>query len=395
MLTMFQQVDIKFFPIEPPRPPDTREETFARRKEIFQRASQQPPKKGLFRKSSVPDPDEEPTVFQVDARLPNPAIITCNEPLPLRILVQKLTQSPASVFLSMLQIELTAYTLVRAHDLNRTEVSSWVLLSQANMNMPLGNPIDKETKEWKIPGLWDSIPLPNTVAPTFETCNLSRKYELEVRVGLTHGMESDVRPELIVVPLRLPVKVYSGIAPPPQLLNAMANRPPPSHLFNDLKISNGAAMSYDQPPETPISPTSPEQHFPARIGAFSQPVDADEAAPPSYEDAMADDIGPLDGPRRDYNPPIDPPSSPGGTSNSFASDSKSGGLRRNASERLFPQNAPRSPNEVEPVRESHLHGSMSIPEETHVVPATSTAQVDIPPPKPPRRKDTRNSIRNV
>jgi hypothetical protein len=295
----------------------------------------------------------------------------------------------------MLQIELIALTHVRAHDLSRTEISSWIIMSQANMSMPLGSTLDKETIEWKIPSrLWDGIPLPNTVAPTFETCNLSRKYELEVRVGLTHGMASGVRPELIVLPLRLPVKVYSGIAPPPQLLNALANQPSSSHPLQDSKISNGAKLNYDQPPATPVSPTGPDQQFPARIGAFSQAVDPDEPPPPSYEDAMAEDIGPVDGPRRDYNPPVDPPSSPGGTSNSFASDSKTGGLRRNVSERLFSQNAPRRPDEPEPTRESHLPSNMPIPESDEGA-AKSTAEGEIPPPKPPRRKDTRNLIREV
>jgi hypothetical protein len=294
----------------------------------------------------------------------------------------------------MLQIELIASTHVRAHDLSRIEVSSWIIMSQANMNMPLGKPADKETMEWKIPNrLWDGIPLPNTVAPTFETCNLSRKYELEVRVGLTHGMAGGVRPELIVLPLRLPVKVYSGIAPPPQLLNALANQPPSSHQLHDSKISNGAKLNYDQPTATPVSPTSPDQQFPARIGAFSQAVDPDEPPPPSYEDAMAEDIGPVDGPRRDYNPPVDPPSSPGGTSNSLASNSKNG-LKRNASERLFSQNAPRRPDEPEPMRESQLHSNLPIPESGEGA-AKSTAEVEIPPPKPPRRKDTRNSIQEV
>jgi hypothetical protein len=334
-------------------------------------------------------------VFQVDARLPNPAIITCNEPLPLRILVRRLDNASTTVYLSMLQIELIAYTNIRAHDLNRKELNSWIIMSQANMNMPLGAPADKEAMEWKIPSrLWDNAPLPNTVAPTFETCNLSRKYELEVRVGLTHGMATGVRPELIVLPLRLPVKVFSGIAPPASLLDALASQPAPSHPLNDPVAFDSTSSSYDQPPPTPISPTVTDQNFPARFGSVSQPIDPDEPPPPSYEDAMAEDIGPLDGPRRDYNPPSDPPTSPSGSSNSFASDSKSGGLRRHVSERLFPQNAPRRPDEPEPMRESNLHNSITVPEDGEEV-EKSTGAVEIAPPKPPRRQDTRDPIREV
>jgi hypothetical protein len=309
--------------------------------------------------------------------------------------VRRLDNASTKVYLSMLQIELIAYTHIRAHDLNRTELTSWIIMSQANMNMPLGTATDKEAMEWKIPSrIWDNAPLPNTVAPTFETCNLNRKYELEVRVGLTHGKAAGVRPELIVMPLRLPVKVFSGIAPPASLLNALANQPAPSHSLSDPTTPDSLASGHDQPTPTPASPTTSDQTFLARFGSVSQPVDPDEPPPPSYEDAMAEDIGPLDGPRRNYNPPLDPPSSPGGSSNSFASDSKSGGLRRHVSERLFPQNAPRRPDEPEPMRESNLHNSMTVPEDSEA-PGRTIEGVEVPPRKPPRRQETRSSIREV
>lgn len=309
--------------------------------------------------------------------------------------MRRLDNASTSVYLSMLQIELIASTHIRAHDLNRTELNSWIVMSQANMNMPLGTPTDKEAIEWKLPSrFWDNAPLPNTVAPTFETCNLSRKYELEIRVGLTHGMATGVRPELVVLPLRLPVKVFSGIAPPASLLNALANQPAPSHPLNDSKATESMASGYDQPPATPVNPTASDQNFPARFGTINQPIVYDEPPPPSYEDAMAEDIGPLDGPRRDYNPPSDPPTSPSGNSNSFASDSKTGGLRRHVSERLFSQNAPRRPDEPEPMRESNLHNSMTMPEDIEE-PEKKAEGFEISPPKPPRRQQTRNPVKEV
>lgn len=339
-------------PIEPPRGPDTHEETFARRKRQFQRYGAQAQKKGLFKKSSIPDlAEEEPPAFQVDARLPSPAIVTCNEPLPLRILVEKLNDSSASVFLSMFQIELFGYTQIRAHDLERVESTSWLLTSQANMNMPLGNPVDKSRKEWKLPSrLWEGLPIPNTVAPSFETCNLARSYELEVRVGLAHGMSGSVRPELMVLPLRLPVQVFSGIAPPPKLLELMANNPRPQPtpvaLFPRPKESKATYSPSDTSmPSTPLQePTTPLTEinsYPAPVGTYTnqQPSDyQDEAPPPSYEDAMADEMAPVDGPRRDYHLP----SSGGVQGAAFNPDSKSG-LGRRVSERLFASNAPASP----------------------------------------------------
>lgn len=170
---------------------------FARRQQQFTKTIAQPQKKSLFRKQSTSNTasnDEKPPRFQVEARLPNPAILTCNEPIPLRILVQKLSHSSEIVFLHMLQIELMAATHVRAHELTRTERGSWVLTSKANMSMPLGSASDEPGKEWKVPNsMWNEIPLPNTIAPSFDTCNISRTYELEVRVGLLHGAPGSVK----------------------------------------------------------------------------------------------------------------------------------------------------------------------------------------------------------
>ena len=35
--------------------------------------------------------------------------------------------------------------------------------------------------------LWRGQALPNTVAPSFDTCNVSRVYQLDVRIGLSYN----------------------------------------------------------------------------------------------------------------------------------------------------------------------------------------------------------------
>ncbi len=337
------------------------------------------------RKSSTPlAAEDEPPAFQVDARLPSPAIVTCNEPLPLRILVQKLNDSAATAYLKMLQIELIGYTQVRAHDIERTETLTWVLMSQANMNMPLGNPTDKSSKEWKVPSrLWDDFPIPNTVCPSFDTCNISRRYELEVRVGLAHAMASGVRPELVVLPLRLPVLVYSGIAPPAKLLEAMANNPRPQPKPLDLSTptrptpSNGFSSPSDislaTPMETPTTPLTEINSYPAMVGSYHQDEDPDvpDVAPPSYEDAMAEEIAPVDGPRRDYEVPTEPsPQRP-----AFNPDSKVGGLGRRVSERLFSSSGPSSPKRTVSMT-SDMQGMSIAEDDTPGSPSSPTSPSD-------------------
>ena len=255
--------------------------------------------------------------------------------------MQRLGDSNATVILSMFQIELIGYTNVRAHDLDRIESGSWVLTSLARMNMPLENPKDKAQNEWKLPSrLWDGIPLPSTVAPSFETCNISRKYDLEIRVGLSHAVGSGVRPELIVLSLRLPVKVYSGIRPPPELLGRMASQAKPQQAAPIFpKPTEGQTFNGTHPdPDVPSTPTQEHVAYPAQMGSQMPPqADIPDEAPPSYEDAMADDIGPVDGPRRNYSVPDSEQQQP-----AFNPDSKSG-LGRRVSERLFSSNGPPNP----------------------------------------------------
>ena len=361
------QVDIKFLPIEPPRPSYRHEENYARRKQQFQNYPSQPVKKSLFRKSPQPPVASglEPPVFQVDARLPNPPILTCNETIPLRILVQRLNSTLASVHLSSLQIELIAQTHVRAHDLTRKERSVFPVVGLTGLQLPLGSPSDKHTKEWKIPArFWDQKPLPNTVAPSFDTCNVSRTYELQVRVGLSHTLGNGVNPEVIVLPLLLPVKVYSGVKPPPELLRAMAANNP-FHPLNVAAAANGIPQSPVSPtPQTPSTPVSDHGSFPALLGAPASPrPSSEDDAPPSYEDAMAEDIAPVDGPRRNYSVPEDPEQS----QSSFNSDSKSSGIGRRMSERLFSQNGLSSPRRSTFGTSSNdISRTTSIDEETHV-----------------------------
>ena len=312
-------------PIEPPRPPQADGEAYARRQHQF---IEEPAsiaagkKKGFFdrgdsdKKSSTSQIPTSPTSgttprVTLDARLPNPAILTCNQDLPLRVLVKNNSERKKNIYLQMLQIELIGYTNVRAHEVSRTESNSWILASMSNMAIPLGSPTDAIGTEVSInPEYWQDKPIPNTVAPSFQTCNLSRHYELEVRVGIGYGSYEHGRDQLVVLPLRLPVKVYSGIAPPKALLEATltgeAGKQKPTYLDPN---SQAQAPLY-----TPTTPTN-SQGFPPN--AFSQPQGAPQAAPvpyddapPSYEDAIGQDLPPINGYRGNYQPPPVPEDAP-------------------------------------------------------------------------------------
>ncbi|KAF2276952.1 uncharacterized protein EI97DRAFT_304073 [Westerdykella ornata] len=319
-----------FLPIEPPRPAQSDGEAYARRQHQFLEVAASAPaakKKSFFdfdRKSSTsnlpsptsPLPGGTTPRFTVDVRLPNPAILTCARNIPLRILVKNMSGREKNVYLQMLQIELIGYTKVRAHEVQRTESNSWIIASFSNMAIPIGSPNDAVGTETPInPEYWSDSPLPNTVAPTFNTCNISRFYELEVRVGLGYGSYKHGEDQLVVLPLRLPVKVYSGIAPPKALLDATL-----SAQAGKIKPSAPPALA---PPPEPMPPVTPVDHagfsgpnaLPPVQGAPPSPAPLGvqppyDDAPPSYEEVVGEDLPPVDGYRGNYQPPPVPEGAP-------------------------------------------------------------------------------------
>lgn len=303
-------------PIEPPRPQQQDGETYARRQHQFLEnapsvaAGKKP---GFFdRKSSSTSVPSSPTAsgppprLILDARLPNPAILTTNQDLPLRLLMKNMSARTKNVYLQMLQIELIAYTKVRAHEVARTESNSWIICSFSNMAIPLGSPTDAPETEVPVnPEYWSGKPIPNTVPPTFQTCNLSRFYELEVRVGIGYGSYKPGEDQMVVLPLRLPVKVYSGIAPPKALLEAA--------LTGEAgKTAHLGVPPPAQRPHTPTLPTHPGLGGPSTSpNATSRPQsDSFEAPPPTYEEAVGQNLPPIDGYRGTYQPPPVPEGAP-------------------------------------------------------------------------------------
>jgi len=196
-------------------------------------------------------------------------------------------------------------------------------MSLGTLSVPIVNPESRVGTESLVDKkLWDQIRLPPTITPTFQTCNLSRSYELEVRVILGYGHIGHIQPQTQLLPLRFPVQVFSGIAPPAALLDAMSSRPPRVPV---------------RPSSVPAAPTS-DPAYPPQLGTPA--ANTFEEAPPSYEDAMAEDIGPLDGPRRDYSGVTDE------NGPSSISDEKAPrytarqGQKSGDADRLFPNSGP-------------------------------------------------------
>jgi hypothetical protein len=323
------QVGFKFLPIEPPRPKITGQEAFARRPFTFRPRSPGPPEKKLGLFSRKPDSSASapglgdgvaPPSVEISARLPHPSILTCLKPIPLKLIAKKLVESPESVQLVSFQMNLIGFTDIRAHNIFHKEVNNWVVVSQNNLSIPIQfSQQEGVGAEVVLPDdVWKHSPLPNTVAPSFQTCNLARRYEIEIRVGLAWGLpgaSSSTPPQTIFLPLRFAnVQIYSGITPPPELLEAARNRAPGQASVNIPPQLPPRASQAGRPPaqtaqSSQAGPSSqaaqssrPANAQPAHDPLYPPPLGPGETvppyddAPPSYDEAVAENItGPFDG----------------------------------------------------------------------------------------------------
>lgn len=168
------------------------------------------------------------------------------------------------------------------------------------------------------------------------------------------------QPQLIVLPLRMPVKVFSGIAPPQALLDAMAA----------ASLEQG---SQKPQPELPTEIGTDRPPMPPRPSGEPVPVNSGDVygdAPPSYEDAMADHLSPVDGPRREYHPPEASQPVESGT------DSKPAGQGKDS------EDGPAAEGSSAPRRRDHRSSTESF----DMLPTTPPeSQSGSPPPSPVRR----------
>lgn len=303
-------VHFKFMPIEPPRPPPSGQEAYARRPFTFQpivlkqRTGSTASFLNKFKSGDAKSPianDDKPQEAQsleVSARLPHPPILTCNKPLPLRIITKRLAQNDEPVFLTALQVHLVASTSARAQNNVSERSNRWVVLSAQDLNVPVTSASKPGVgDEFVVPDdVWKARALPNTIPPSFICCNITQSYSLQLTVSLRLGIAKSATAETITLPLNFSaVDVYSGVTPPPELLDAAKNkastqtqtqaRPPrlPPRQSN-------AGPSQSTPPQPPRPQRPPQQQ--QQVVQPIQPqggTTADEflEPPPSYSEAMA------------------------------------------------------------------------------------------------------------
>jgi hypothetical protein len=150
-----------------------------------------------------------PAAIEVTAKLLNGPFLVLGRPIPLAVELTSLDSStdtaPRSrgsvsvpVSLHDFQTMLIETTEVRARDTEETQTQFRIVQTMANLRHPLRSRSDAASNSvngntapvfrFRVDAtLWSRYPIPLSLTPSFETCNISRSYKLEVRLGIGSG----------------------------------------------------------------------------------------------------------------------------------------------------------------------------------------------------------------
>lgn len=155
--------------------------------------------KSLFGKAAKPPVIPEPSTLPLvlDMRFPN--YFNPTQPLPIRLFIISMASPqtlPTSsvLYLDELTFKLYATTDTRAQMYSKQHTHSVTLLNKTKMGIQL--PISEFSRTsvpnlpdvWEVelpPTLWENVFIPDSVPPTFQTCNITRSYSFEVIAALS------------------------------------------------------------------------------------------------------------------------------------------------------------------------------------------------------------------
>jgi hypothetical protein len=139
------------------------------------------------------------------------------------------------------------------------------------------------------------------VAPSFRACNLTRSYELETRVGLGYGAPGNI--QVCQVSSHWLEVIYI-LTWDETAANSLGHPLFPSRDSFGHLTPLSPPRRHGCPPHSSYRPYSPRAsnarpHYPPQLGTAGADEVAD--APPSYEDAITDEIAPVESVGRHYS----------------------------------------------------------------------------------------------
>lgn len=158
-----------------------------------------------------------------DARSPH------GRTVQMELSVTKLNQHPQELYLHSFQMLLVGYTDIQAGAATHGHMSFWTLQSLSNIGLQVFTASDASGTQHMIDSrLWNGITLDASVVPQFRTCNLERRYELEVLMGW-QCQSGEHAGRVFFVQARTPVCISSGIQ-----RSRLSEKPVAARAENDL-----------------------------------------------------------------------------------------------------------------------------------------------------------------
>ncbi|QKX54175.1 uncharacterized protein TRUGW13939_01259 [Talaromyces rugulosus] len=142
---------------------------------------------------------------EVSATLLNGSFLFLGQAIPLAVEVTNTNQSSNDIFLLDFQSMLFETTEVRAQGAAESVTRAWMVQTIANLQQPFVPEFrNDETVCVVNNNLWSRHNVPLFLTPAFETCNISRRYKLEIRLGIGFA-GNNVR----IVEFQFPVYIVS------------------------------------------------------------------------------------------------------------------------------------------------------------------------------------------
>ncbi|KAF2441514.1 hypothetical protein P171DRAFT_446392 [Karstenula rhodostoma CBS 690.94] len=205
----------------------------------------------------------EPTRIIITAKFPQDFHISTGSArnIAMRLTTKRLNNSRHSLYLSSFQLLLFGYTDILAGSASRGQMSCWTLQSLSNLDRELPLDDDPDIECDIDPALWREKCVPETAVPTFDACNMGRRYEVEILLGLQcrHAGKTG---RVSVVQLRVPVRIGSGLV-------------------------SGRRLEAVEPAAAQNRLGTQRESVPRQMSSMNGFVEKEEfPAPPTYEEAM-------------------------------------------------------------------------------------------------------------
>ncbi|OAG17026.1 hypothetical protein CC77DRAFT_1098047 [Alternaria alternata] len=220
-----------------------------------------------------------PAQISISAHLLPDYSILRNRHMMIRLSISKLNEFAYSLYLQSFQMLLVGYTDIKAKgpSLTNTQISCWTIQSMSNLGLPVLHYSESVgTEKYIDRSLWEGEALPDTIVPSFDSCGLARRYELDISMGFQCRDTKDQAGRILLVQLRTPVHVSSGIRPGRKLESG-----------DDKKLFlNGELVPISMRSQDDMGTQDENRHGATqRVGAANEDYGTPMDPPPTYEEA--------------------------------------------------------------------------------------------------------------